>query len=62
MTILEALKRQDEDVRIIYLNKWIIFYDNEWVVYERRYNAKKSLIIYSGADESEAVKYLFKED
>ena len=62
MTILEALKSDECDLRIDCGDRWLV-YDTRgslWKVYERKYMAKKSMVIIMTPVEENAVKELLK--
>ena len=62
MTILEALKSDEYDLRIDCGDRWLV-YDTQgslWKVYERKYMAKKSMVIIMTPLEENAVRELLK--
>ena len=63
MTIIEALKREDKNVRLSYGDRWLIWDEtiDNWVVYERKYAAKSTKIFYSGDNEGDAVLGLLSD-
>lgn len=60
MTIYDVLK--ENGTRVSYENKWLIWDGFNWVVYERKPYAKKSIILYEGREESRAIWYLMSEE
>jgi len=59
MTILQALKSEDVNVRVTNGYRWLVYNIlDTFIVYERKYNAKKSTVLYCGKDEELAVKHL----
>jgi len=62
MTLLEALKSDDLDLRVDNGNRWLVINESgEFVVYERKYHQKKTRIISITFDEEMAVKKLTEE-
>lgn len=62
MTILEALKSDDLDLRIDNGNHWLIINESgEFVVYERKYHQRKTRIISTTFDEEMVVRKLTEE-
>lgn len=57
--IIDALKNQEENLRIDNGSRWLVWSDdNTWTVYERTYGAKKTKRIISTTDEAQAVAAL----
>jgi hypothetical protein len=63
MTILDALKREENDVRVTCGNRWLVFtnFSEEFIVYGREYYKKKSIVYYQGDSEEEAIKELLNQ-
>lgn len=63
MTIIDALKREDQDVRVTCGNRWLVFtnFSEEFIVYGREYHKVKSIVHYQGDNEDEAVKSLLDQ-
>jgi len=62
MDIITALKKED-CIRISYGDKWLVWVDKKegWNVYQRKYGAKKSVILCRTHLQKEAVKILLEE-
>ena len=58
LTLIEAIKK--ENLRVSNGNRWIHFTGSEWVVYERKYNQKKTHEITRTANENKAVECLLE--
>ncbi|KKM63852.1 hypothetical protein LCGC14_1507320 [marine sediment metagenome] len=56
MNIAEWLK--ENDGRVIYRNRWLLYDYLEWVVYERKYGKKITTVICQTPSEEEAVECL----
>ena len=64
MNIAQALKDEDSNLRISATNnRWLVWDNtiNLWVVYSRPSHAKKTITVYTGADEQTAVALLLEE-
>ncbi len=57
MKIITALMKKD-CIRVLYGDKWLIYDTGEWVVYQRKYGAKKTIMICKTDSEDEAVEVL----
>ena len=60
MNILSALMKID-GIRISYEDKWLVW-DNEWVVYQRKYRKNKTVVLCKTQIQDEAIKALCNED
>ena len=51
------------NLRITNANKWLVWmtFDKEWVVYEHRYRAKNSTVLYRGESLESALKVLLED-
>ncbi len=59
MTIYDAMKK--EGIRITFGDNWMIYTESNlgiWTVYQRKYRAHKTRVLYEGSDESKAVEFL----
>ncbi|HJX50439.1 MAG TPA: hypothetical protein VJ438_03180 [Candidatus Nanoarchaeia archaeon] len=56
MTIKQLLKSYP--ARITMYDKWLVIFDEKFLVYEHKPYAKKTTIVYSGNSESKAVEAL----
>ena len=56
MTIEEFLKQSN--ARIDYGTKWLVWYLDEWVVFDRPYGTKKNRCPYSGDNLEKALEIL----
>ena len=57
MNIVGALKRV-KDMRVSCDDRWLVWNISEWVVYQRKYHAKKTQIIYHSKNQRRAIKAL----
>lgn len=57
MNIISALTKID-GMRISYQDKWLTWDNDEWVVYQRKYGAKKSIILCRTPIQDDAIKVL----
>jgi hypothetical protein len=59
MNIVSALMKIDS-IRVDYQDKWLVFDKTfqMWVVYQRKYGAKKTLTLCEDAIQDEAIKVL----
>ena len=62
MNILEALK-SDDGLRITNMYRWLVWNNdsNEFIVYERGYNKKKTITIVNTSIEDVAIEALLNE-
>jgi len=60
MDILSAMLEID-GIRISYEDKWLVW-DDEWVVYQRQYGKKKTVVLCKTQIQDEAIKVLCNED
>ena len=60
MNIIEAL--QITDIRLTNYDKWLLFNNGNWCVYQKKKHAKNTVILIETMFEEEAVKQLLKED
>lgn len=65
MTILDALKREENDVRVTCGNRWLViekWNEESWfVVYGREYCQKNTRLFYKGNDEEDAISILLDQ-
>lgn len=63
ITIVEALKKEDKNLRISNGNKWMVWDSlfKEWVVYKHEYGKKKSVCLISTSVEEIAVQKLLED-
>lgn len=57
MNIISALKSND-CIRVSHGDKWLVYDNEEWVVYQRRYGAKKTIVVCRTKIQDEAVEAL----
>lgn len=60
MDIISFLKETD-GVRVSYEDKWLIWDGGYWIVYQRKYHAKKSRVLCMSKSQEEAVKVFLEE-
>lgn len=60
MNIVSALMNVDM-IRLSYGNRWLIFDEGEWVVYEHKYHAKNSQVLIRTQNQDEAIDVLIKD-
>lgn len=60
MDIIFALKRTD-GIRVSYEDKWLVWDEGYWIVYQRKYCAKKTQLLCRSESQEEAVKVLLEE-
>lgn len=53
---------QSTNSRIVLYDRWLVMDDNEFHVYERKPYARKTVTIYYGYSEMEAVKCLMNQE
>jgi hypothetical protein len=63
MTIQEALKKSNADLRVTCGHRWLVWgeYEKAWVIREAKPYAKQSTILAQTDDESEALDFLTGE-
>ncbi len=61
MTIIEAFKQQTLRLRLTFGNRWLYYYEGEWIVRERRPRHKKTEVVFLGHSEDEAIRCLTEE-
>ena len=61
MKIVEALKKRGTYLRVSNINRWLVFNDDIFIVYEHKRYAKKTTIIIETSDEDKAVEALMNE-
>jgi len=59
MNIISFLKQVD-GVRISYEDKWLVWDEGYWIVYQRKYHAKKTQTLCRSEIQEEAVKILLR--
>ena len=57
MNIIAALMKKD-CIRVLYGDKWLIYDNDEWVVYQRKYGAKKIVVRIRTQIQDEAINIL----
>lgn len=57
MNIISALMKKD-CIRVSYADKWLVYDTDEWIVYQRKYGAKKTKIICKTQIQDEAIEML----
>jgi len=57
MNIISALMKID-CIRVSYGDNWLVYDDNEWVVFQRRYGAKKTIVVCRTQIQDEAIEEL----
>ena len=57
MNIIAALMEND-NIRVSYADKWLVYNNGEWIVYQHRYGAKKTIKICVTDDQELAVEAL----
>jgi len=57
MNIKSALMKND-CIRVSCRDKWLVYDIDEWIVYQRKYGAKKTITICRTDVEDEAIKVL----
>lgn len=55
---IEDILKEYENVRLDCGRKWLVWYMDEFVVYEKIYNAKKAIIAYRGEYIEKAILHL----
>ena len=59
MDIIKALKT--ENIRISCVRRWLFWSDQEWIVYERKFGARKNITLYAGQSLGKALNALVGE-
>ena len=58
MTIEEFLKQDSNNARLTNDTKWLVWYLDEWVVFDRPYGKKNNRCCYSGENLDEVLRAL----
>jgi len=61
MTIEELLKDETLDIRLTNGTKWLVWYLEQWVVFDRPYGKKNNRCAYSGDSLEKALEALKEE-
>jgi hypothetical protein len=61
MNIIEALAREDQDVRVTCGNRWLVLYKNIFTVFGREYHKVGTRCYYEGTSEEEVIKELLNQ-
>lgn len=56
--LIDFLKDKSIDVRITNGDKWLVWYQDLWVVFQRPFGKKNNRCLYSGDDLNEALQAL----
>lgn len=62
MNIIEALKLENEYLRVDNGDKWLVWDNCEWKVMQKKYGQKKTRMVCATSKESIAVSELIKND
>ena len=54
MDIITLLKEDDTNARLSMDDKWLVWWDNQWVVLQHPYGKKSNRCLYSGDNLEEA--------
>jgi hypothetical protein len=60
--IEETMKSSDSDIRLSRGRKWMVWMNNNWIVFEHKYDAKKVITLYEGDSVREAIKVLMSDE
>jgi hypothetical protein len=58
MTLEKFIK--DNHIHIPYGDRWLVWDDRRWYIFERPYHKKNTITLYEGEDINEALRILIK--